>query len=92
MTGEDYYKMNGYNRSSGSIFDVPRESPDEFRKWIKEEEPYGWHDGGHQFWIGPGRIHLGVHLEPPHGQEGEVYKVTLSGASVESNNQGKDLR
>ena len=39
MTGEDYYKMNGYNRSLGSIFDVPRESPDEFRKWIKEEEP-----------------------------------------------------
>ena len=25
MTGEDYYKMNGYNRSSGSIFDVPRQ-------------------------------------------------------------------
>ena len=78
MTGEDYYKMNGYNRSLGSIFDVPRESPDEFRKWIKEEEPYGRHDGGHQFWIGPGRIHLGVHLEKPHGQEDEMYKVTLS--------------
>ena len=27
MTGEDYYKMNGYNGSSGSIFDVPRDSP-----------------------------------------------------------------
>ena len=49
MTGEDYYKMNGYNRSLGSIFDVPRDSPEEFRKWIKEEKPYGWHDGGHQF-------------------------------------------
>jgi hypothetical protein len=78
MTGEDYYKMNGYNRSSGSIFDVPRNSPEEFRKWIKQEEPYGWHDGGHQFWIGPGRIHLSVHLEKPHGQKEELYKVTLS--------------
>ena len=78
MTGEDYYKMNGYNCSSGSIFDVPRNSPEEFRKWIKQEEPYGWHDGGHQFWIGPGRIHLSVHLEKPHGQKEELYKVTLS--------------
>jgi hypothetical protein len=41
MTGEDYYKMNGYNRSWGSIFKVPRDSPEEFHKWIKEEEPYG---------------------------------------------------
>ena len=78
MTGEDYYKMNGYNRSMGSIFDVPRDSPEEFRKWIKEEEPYGRHDGGHQFWIGPGRIHLSVNLEKPSGQEKEQYKVMLS--------------
>ena len=70
--------MNGYNRSLGSIFDVPRDSPEEFRKWIKEEKPYGWHDGGHQFWIGPGRIHLSVHLEKPQGHEKEQYKVTLS--------------
>ena len=42
----------------GTILKVPRDSPEEFWKWIKEKEPYGWHDGGHQFWIGPGRIHL----------------------------------
>jgi len=78
MTGEDYYKMNSYNRSFGSILGVPRDSPEEFRKWIKEEGPYGWHDGGHQFWIGPGRIHLGVHLENPHGEKDELYKVSLS--------------
>jgi len=78
MTGADYYKMNGYNRSSGSILKVPMNSPEEFRKWIKEEKPYGWHDGGHQFWIGPGRIHLSVHLEKPRGEECELYKVSLS--------------
>lgn len=77
-TGEEYYCKNGYNRSSGTILKVPRDSPEEFRKWIMEEEPYGWHDGGHQFWIGPGRIHLSVHLEKPHGCEEEMYKVSLS--------------
>lgn len=77
MSGADYYSKNAYNFSSGTILDVPRDSSEEFRKWLKEEEPYGWHDGGHQFWIGPGRIHLGVHLEKPHGSKAEVYKVSL---------------
>ena len=78
MTGEDYYRMNSYNRSFGSILDVPRDSPEEFRKWIKEEEPYGWHDGGHQFWIGPGRIHLSVHLKKTDRGKEELYNVALS--------------
>lgn len=77
MSGEDYYRMNGYCRSGGTILSLPRDSPEAFRKWIREEEPYGRHDGGHQFWIGPGRIHLGVSLRKPDGREGEAYKVTL---------------
>lgn len=78
MTGADYYSMNGYNMSSGTILEVPRDSPEEFRKWIKEEEPYGWHDGGHQFWIGPGRIHLSVGLRKPEWAKKEMYEIHLS--------------
>ena len=78
MTGEDYYKMNSYNGSLGTILKVPRDSSVEFRRWIDGRFPDCHHDGGHQFWIGPGRIHLSVHREKPHGEDDEQYKVSLS--------------
>ena len=77
-TGAEYYAKNSYNFSFGTILKVPADSREEFRKWIKEEEPYGWHDGGHQFWIGPGRIHLAVYLDAPEGEEKDWYKLSLS--------------
>jgi len=78
MTGEDYYKMNSYNGSSGTILKVPRNSPKEFRRWIDGKFPDCSHDGGHQFWVGPGRIHLSVDRDKPCGENEEMYKVSLS--------------
>jgi hypothetical protein len=62
----------------GTILKMPRNSPEEFRKWIKEEEPYGWHDGGHQFWIGPGHIHLYASLDEDRRAKKERYKLSFT--------------
>ena len=78
LSGAEYYSRNSYNGSSGTILKVPRDSPEEFWKWIKEKEPYGWHDGGHQFWIGPGRIHLYASLEEDRRAKKERYKLSFT--------------
>ena len=78
LSGAEYYARNSYNGTLGTILKVPRDSPEEFRKWIKEEDPYGWHDGGHQFWIGPGRIHLYASLEEGWRGGKERYKLSLT--------------
>ena len=78
ISGPEYYARNSYNGSLGSILKLPPDSPQEFKKWIKEEEPYGWHDGGHQFWIGPGRIHLYASLEKGEKPKRERYRLSFT--------------
>lgn len=78
LSGAEYYARHSYNGSLGSILKLPPDSPEEFRKWIKEDEPYGWHDGGHQFWIGPGRIHLYASLEEDQRTRRERYRVSFT--------------
>ena len=78
LSGAEYYSRNSYNGSMGTILKIPRTSPEEFRKWIKEEDPYGWHDGGHQFWIGPGRIHLYASLDEDRRAKKEHYKLSFT--------------
>ncbi len=78
ISGPEYYARNSYNGSLGSILKLPPDSPQEFKKWIKEEEPYGWHDGGHQFWIGPGRIHLYASLDKGEKPKRERYRLSFT--------------